>query len=117
VAGDQTRHRFNRYSVLKQRGVLRSSTLQFGFARDCKPLLRPCAMQLNVIAPMIPAAGNGLTGATYQFFDNTLRTGIAAQYYIDDIDIFGKVTRHGPIVVTRIAPTRAATDQRVMPTR
>ena len=72
---------------------------------------------LKVIAPMIPASGTGLTGATYQFLDNTYRPGSAAQYYVEDIDIFGKVTRHGPIVVERIAPTRAATEHRVVPTR
>jgi hypothetical protein len=72
---------------------------------------------LKVIAPMIPAAGNGLTGASYEFLDNTYRSGSAAQYYIEDIDIFGKVTRHGPIVVERSMPNRADGDRREMPTR
>ena len=72
---------------------------------------------LKVIAPMIPAAGNGLTGASYQFLDNTYRAGSAAHYYIEDIDIFGKVTRHGPIAVERVHATRRAEDRRSVSTR
>ncbi len=54
---------------------------------------------LVVIAPMIAAAGAQLRGASYQFLDNGKGAHGAIHYYIEDIDIFGKVTRHGPIVV------------------
>ncbi len=64
---------------------------------------------LDVVAPMIPAAGHGLVGAAYEFLDNSKRASAADQYWIEDIDLWGKVTRHGPIVVDRGQPTETRT--------
>jgi cysteine-rich repeat protein len=56
---------------------------------------------LSIVAELIPSAGHGLAGATYELFDNAPAAARAAHYYLEDIDIHGKVTRHGPIVVDR----------------
>ena len=63
---------------------------------------------MTVIASMIPASGGDLLGASYQFLDNDRKANAGAQYYIEDIDIFGKVTRHGPILVVRGKPRTTA---------
>ncbi len=55
----------------------------------------------DVVVPLMPAAGHGLMGATYQYLDDSKAARTAAAYYIEDIDIFGKVTLHGPIAVNR----------------
>ena len=57
--------------------------------------------RLDVVAPMIPAAGHGMAGASYEIFDGVRQSVADLQYYIEDIDIYGKVTRHGPIAVDR----------------
>ncbi len=54
-----------------------------------------------IVADMIPSAGNSLGGASYGFLDNNKEAWRATRYYIEDIDIHGKVTRHGPIDVIR----------------
>lgn len=53
----------------------------------------------RVVSPIIPAAGNGVNGATYQFLDQARRATPGAQYFVEDIDIYGRVTRHGPLDV------------------
>ncbi len=74
---------------------------------------------LDVVAPMIPAAGHGLVGASYEFLDNSKQAAFAVHYYLEDIDLWGKVTRHGPIVVDRGQPTETRTkvDRKVVPRR
>lgn len=54
-----------------------------------------------VISPLIPARGTELTGAEYEFLDRDRLKG-TVKYYLDDIDVFGVATRHGPVVA---APT------------
>jgi hypothetical protein len=56
---------------------------------------------------LIPAAGHGLLGASYQFLDNGPEAATAFQYYLEDVDIYGRVTSHGPVTVERVpAPGR-----------
>ena len=50
-------------------------------------------------APMIRAHGNSVTGASYVFLDNTAPSAGTLRYYLEDIDVFGRATRHGPIEV------------------
>ncbi len=63
------------------------------------------AATLEPISPLIPSAGNSLESASYSFLDNAKQAATAEYYYIEDLDIFGKVTRHGPIVVERNQPS------------
>jgi hypothetical protein len=56
---------------------------------------------MTVVAAMIPAQGAGLTGATYEVVDASSQARTATTYWLEDIDINGRVTRHGPIVVER----------------
>jgi hypothetical protein len=58
---------------------------------------------LTVVAAMIPAQGAGLTGATYEVVDASAQARTATTYWLEDIDINGRVTRHGPIVVERVS--------------
>jgi len=53
------------------------------------------------VSPVIPVAGTGFTGASYEFLDNGKGARSALRYWIEDIDAFGRVTRHGPIAVER----------------
>ncbi len=52
-----------------------------------------------VSAQMIPAAGNGLGGASYKHVDNARHQPGVVYYYLEDIDYYGKATLHGPISV------------------
>ncbi len=54
---------------------------------------------LSAVAEMIPAAGNGLTGASYEVLDPKETSVDVLYYYLEDIDVFGRVTRHGPITI------------------
>jgi hypothetical protein len=53
---------------------------------------------LEVLVPMMPAAGTSLTGASYQYLDAEKHPA-SSVYYVEDVDIYGKVTRHGPIAI------------------
>lgn len=55
----------------------------------------------HAVSPLIPAAGTPFAGATYVFLDNSKGSTSASRYYIEDTDIYGKTTRHGPILVDR----------------
>ncbi len=55
----------------------------------------------DVVVAMIPAAGHGLTGATYQYVDRSKAAVAAEAYFLEDIDIYGKVSTYGPIIVRR----------------
>ena len=48
----------------------------------------------------LPARGNALGGAEYEFLDRSPMTpGRPLHYYLEDIDLFGRTTRHGPAAV------------------
>ena len=54
--------------------------------------------QLDVLAEMIPAAGHGLVGASYEFLDNSAQADGTASYFLEDVDLYGVGTRQGPAV-------------------
>jgi hypothetical protein len=53
----------------------------------------------ELVAPFIPSQGDELTGASYEFVDRIKPARTLIRYYLEDIDIFGRVTRHGPVTV------------------
>jgi hypothetical protein len=59
---------------------------------------------LAQVGPMVFGSGDSFAGASYEVFDNTPEASRARFYILEDIDIYGKVTQHGPISVER-APT------------
>jgi hypothetical protein len=67
----------------------------------------------RAVSPFIPTAGNSLAGATYSFLDDTKGVWSGRRYYIEDIDIFGRVTRHGPIQVQGRTGDREAAGLRI----
>jgi hypothetical protein len=46
---------------------------------------------------LIPAQGSTTSGATYQFIDNDVRNRKTYYYKLEDIDLNGKSTMHGPV--------------------
>ena len=52
-------------------------------------------------AAMVPAMGTSLTGASYEVIDGSFAAADATEYILQDVDLFGKVTDHGPIMVDR----------------
>jgi hypothetical protein len=64
---------------------------------------------LVAVSGVIPSAGNNLTGATYEFVDESRGAATAQVYFIESIDIYGRQIQHGPIQVERTgreAPAR-----------
>jgi hypothetical protein len=66
--------------------------------------------ELELLTPtLIPASGAELLGAEYQFVDADPPPGRIA-YFLEDVDRFGRSTRHGPVVVDfhqrRLGPAR-----------
>jgi hypothetical protein len=54
---------------------------------------------VDVVSPqVIHPKGSDLSGAEYEFLDASKgrRSGDVA-YYLEDIDLWGRVTRHGPV--------------------
>ena len=49
----------------------------------------------------VAATGASLAGASHEVIDASRSAMHAVQYYIEEIDIFGSASRHGPIVVVR----------------
>ncbi len=47
---------------------------------------------------LIPARGSELGGASYSYLDNSEQPGGEVEYYLEDVDLYGVVTRHGPAV-------------------
>ncbi len=55
----------------------------------------------------IPAKGSNLVGAEYTFEDTTAPNGTLV-YYLEDVDSFGRTTRHGPVLIERGRRSRAS---------
>jgi len=51
------------------------------------------------ISGSIPARGSELQGATYTFTDNDVKPGRTYFYRLDDVDLRGRATQHGPVSV------------------
>lgn len=60
--------------------------------------------QLN--AELIPsqAPGSG-QGGSYEWVDNDIEPGVTYYYWLEDVDVSGVTTRHGPVSVTTSVPT------------
>jgi hypothetical protein len=56
---------------------------------------------LHPVGPIVPALGSEVEGGSYDLVDDSPEAAKATVYYIEDIDLFGRVTRHGPILVPR----------------
>jgi hypothetical protein len=53
-------------------------------------------MQLN--GALIPNKTPGSpVGATYGFLDGSVEAGVTYRYWLEDLDIYGKATQHGPV--------------------
>ncbi len=77
-------------------------TVGFRILRETRGKGKGAEKAITVVADRIPASGNGLSGASYEFLDNSrIRGGAEVVYYLEDLDAFGRVTRHGPIQVQR----------------
>ena len=54
----------------------------------------------------VPASGNNLVGASYTFQDLEAPKGTLV-YYLEDVDLFGRTYRHGPIVIDNTPSDRS----------
>ena len=52
--------------------------------------------QLNT--DLIPARGGPTTGASYSYLDDAVSNGVTYWYKLEDVDIHGMSTFHGPVV-------------------
>jgi hypothetical protein len=65
----------------------------------------PGGERLRLNASLIPSQAPGSpVGAIYTFLDETVAPGIAAYYWLEDVDIYGTATLHGPISAVVHAP-------------
>jgi hypothetical protein len=46
---------------------------------------------------LIPARGNEVQGATYTFTDYAAAPGVVHYYWLEDVDLYGKSSMHGPV--------------------
>ena len=71
----------------------------------------------QIIGPqLIPGRGENLLGADYKFLDNSRQAPGTVRYYLEDIDTWGRVTRHGPVQV-EIPDPAGAGGSRKLPTK
>ncbi len=49
---------------------------------------------------LIPAQGDPVTGASYEYVDRGLPSGTTYEYMLEDVDTSGKTTEHGPVQAT-----------------
>jgi len=54
---------------------------------------------IEPLGGIIPARGSEIEGADYEYLDDVGRMSGAVSYWLEDIDLFGIVTRHGPVSV------------------
>ena len=75
-------------------------SLKFHEAAGFRVLRQREDEQLVVLTPtLIPPMGSDLSGADYEYLDTTWQKRGTARYYVEDVDLFGTVTRHAPVVV------------------
>ncbi|HUT84125.1 MAG TPA: hypothetical protein VMX95_05710 [Thermodesulfobacteriota bacterium] len=55
---------------------------------------------LKVNTSLIPAQGSAAREATYRFVDEDVKNRVTYYYKLEDIDIYGKSTMHGPVSMT-----------------
>ena len=66
----------------------------------------------RINARLVPATNDPIAGGKYQYQDDDVRSGQTYYYELEDVELNGTSTRHGPIVI--VAPAAAFTDS-VMP--
>ena len=54
---------------------------------------------LKINDQLIPASPDPLTGGDYTYLDRTTQSGITYYYELEEVELTGAVTRHGPIMV------------------
>ena len=52
---------------------------------------------VKINGSLIPAEGNGTSGASYQYIDNDVKNRTTYYYKLEDIDLSGNSTMHGPV--------------------
>ncbi len=57
------------------------------------------AAAVRVNEHLIPSRGQAVSGATYRFVDTTVQPGKTYWYWIEDVDVNGRSTWHGPVEV------------------
>jgi cysteine-rich repeat protein len=97
--------------VVRWTTIIEVDTVAFRVLRETPSSNRE--KRLSVVAERIPAAGNSLGGAQYEIRDDAKEAALAVSYYIEDVDIHGRVTRHGPVPVDR--GVREGTEHAVAP--
>jgi hypothetical protein len=61
---------------------------------------RANGIYIKINPALIPAQGGPVFGATYQYADTLVRTGRSYYYKLEDVDLYGNSTFHGPIPVS-----------------
>lgn len=54
----------------------------------------------KINATLIPASNDALVGGKYRYEDTNVAPGKTYYYQLEDVELSGTTTRHGPIVVT-----------------
>lgn len=49
---------------------------------------------------LIPSSPDPLSGGVYSFADTTVKAGVTYYYELEDVELDGKTTMHGPILMT-----------------
>jgi len=60
----------------------------------------PIFLLVKINPSLIPAEGSPTNGATYQYVDNDVKNRRTYYYKLEDIDLNGTSTMHGPVSAT-----------------
>ncbi len=52
---------------------------------------------VKINASLIPAKGSTTEGASYRYIDQTAKRGTTYYYKLEDVDMSGSATMHGPV--------------------
>jgi hypothetical protein len=70
--------------------------LGFYVYRSPTPEGKKLRLNLDLIPSQMPGSP---VGAHYEFVDNSAPSGVTCYYWLEDVDLHGQVTRHGPVQV------------------
>lgn len=74
--------------------VTEIDTLGFHIYRAGSPDDEPVRLTRDLIPSQNPG---GLMGGRYEFLDRAVKPGCAYYYWLEDVDVYGTATRHGPV--------------------
>ena len=57
---------------------------------------------LQTVGALVPAFGTEAIGGSYELLDDSPAAARSIHYFVEDVDLLGRVTRHGPIPVERV---------------